>query len=68
MKNTNEGFKDSSITPHPLVIPREKYIWGLLKGPDYSRQNVIIEEVKGQGRSAFASKDFKAGNFVSMVV
>ncbi|XP_065919571.1 uncharacterized protein [Dysidea avara] len=61
---TNEGFQDNSTTPHPLATTKEKYLWGLLKGKQYSRQNVIVEEVSGRGRSAFAAKTFKAGDFV----
>ena len=62
--NTHEGFEDASTTLHPLATTMEKYLWGLLKGPEYSRQNVVVEEVESRGRSAFASKDFKAGDFV----
>ena len=58
--DTNEGFKDVSTTPHPLVTTK----WGLLKGELYSRENVIIEEVEGRGRSAYAAKAFKAGEFL----
>lgn len=24
---SNEGFEDSSNTPHPLATPKEKYLW-----------------------------------------
>jgi len=60
----NEGFKDDSETPHPLATPKEKYLWGLLKGRNFSRRNVDIKSVDGRGRSAFAAKPFKAGDFV----
>ena len=46
------------------MTPREKYLWGLLKGTQFSRKNVTIKEVTGRGRSAFAAKSFKAGDFV----
>jgi len=62
--DTNEGFKDTSTEPHPLATPREKYLWGLLKGTTFSRNIVQIEVVEGQGRSTFASRDFKAGDFI----
>jgi len=63
--NNNEGFKDSSDRPHPLATPREKYLWGILKGRDISRRNVIDKCVNdGRGRSAFAAKSFYAGDFV----
>ena len=47
-----------------MATPKEKYFWGLLKGQNYSRSNVIVMEVPGRGRSAFAAKPFTAGDFV----
>lgn len=35
-----------------------------MKGEEYSRENVIVEEVEGRGRSAFAARAFSAGDFV----
>ena len=37
---------------------------GLLHGKRQSKRNVIIGFVQGRGRSAFAKKDFKPGDFV----
>ena len=47
-----------------LATPAEKYLHRLLMGRDYSRSNVTIKEVEGIGRSAFANKNFSAGDFV----
>ena len=58
-----EEFEDISDSPNPLATPREKYLWGLLKGKRYARANIKIKEVKGRGRSAFAAKNFKPGDF-----
>jgi len=60
----SEGFKDDSDTPHSLANPKEKYMWGLLKGPHFSCRNVDIRSVGGRGRSAFAVKSFNVGGFV----
>ena len=57
-------MSDEDDRQNPLALPREKYLWGLLKGKKYSRANVSIAEVQGRGRSAFAAKDFAAGDFV----
>lgn len=62
--SSNEGFEDHTDTPHPLATPKEKYLWGFLKGTEFSRNNVTIRPVKGRGRSAFAAKSFNAGDFV----
>ena len=60
----NEGFKDDSDQPHVLATPKERYLWGLLKGRDFSRRNVTVKHVDGRGRSAFAAKAFNPGDFV----
>lgn len=60
----NEGFEDPQDTPHPLATTREKYLWGLYKGPGFSNKNVTIREVTGRDRSAFANRSFKSGDFV----
>ena len=60
----SKGFQDFSDIPHPLATPREKYLWGLLKGPEFSRKNVELRVVPGRGRSAFAARQFKGGDFV----
>jgi len=39
-------------------------MWGLLKGKAYSRRNVTIKQVENRGRSAFANRNFRAGDFV----
>ena len=59
-----EGFCDPTDTPNPLATTREKYLWGLMKGKNYARANIIVKEVQGRGRSAFAAKDFRGGDFV----
>lgn len=59
-----EGMSDTDDQPHRLATTHEKYLWGLLKGRDYGRSNVIIAEVEGRGRSAFAAWNFAAGDFV----
>ena len=59
-----EGFDDPSNTPNTIATPKEKYLWGLLKGRDYGRSNVNIKIVEERGRSGFAAKAFKAGDFV----
>lgn len=61
---SHEGFEDCNDTPHPLATTKEKYLWGLLKGSQFSRDNVIVKEVAGRGRSAFAARSFNAGDFV----
>lgn len=60
----HEGFSDSDDSPGELATPKECYLWGLLKGKGYSRRNVTIRMVKGRGRSAFAARSFKPGQFV----
>jgi len=61
----NEGFQDESDSPHPLATTKEKYLWGLMKGRNYSCKIVDIRNVDdGRGRSAFAAKSFDAGDFV----
>ena len=59
-----EGLSDSESIPGILATPAEKYQWGLLMGKSYSRANVRIMNVPGRGRSAFADRDFNAGDFV----
>ena len=44
-----EGFYDPTDTPNPLATTREKYLWGLLKGKEYARGNIIVKEVQGRG-------------------
>jgi len=48
----------------PYATPREKYLNGMLKGHKLSRKNVEIGYVASRKRSAFAAKDFNAGDFV----
>ena len=52
------------VIMHLLATAKEKYLWGLLKGRDFSRRNVIVKNMEGRGRSAFAAKSFNAGDFV----
>ena len=63
-ESNHEGFEDVSNSPNPLATPKEKYLWGLLKGKRYARENIAIKEVKGRGWSAFAAKNFKCGDFI----
>ena len=60
----NEGFADPNNAPNPIATTKEKYLWGLLKGKEYSRANVIVKETQDRGRSAFAARQFKDGDFV----
>ena len=46
------------------AAPKEKYFWGLLKGKDYSRSNVIVKEILSRECSTFASRPFTADDFV----
>ena len=57
-------FYDTTDNPNPLANPKERYLWGLLKGKEYSRANVTVKEVPGRGHSAFAAKNFRSGDFV----
>ena len=41
----NEGFQDGSDSPYPLATPKEKYLWGLMKGRSYSHKIVDIRNV-----------------------
>ena len=63
-----EGLSDNSNSASSdllsLATPAEKYLHRLLMSRDYSRSNVTIKEVEGIGRSAFANKNFSAGDFV----
>ena len=43
-----EGFSDDDDTPTNLATPRECYLWGLLKGKNYSRRNVTFRMVQGR--------------------
>jgi len=57
-------LSDSDTSPGPLATPVEKYKWGLLMGRAYSQANVEIKLVPGRRRSAFASHNFKSGDFM----
>ena len=65
-----EGLSDSSSSNSAsldllaLATPAEKYLHGLLMGKNHSKSNVAVKEVEGRGRSAFANKNFSAGDFV----
>ena len=48
----------------PYATPVEKYLNGLLHGKERSRRNVAVGVVAGRGRSGFAKRDFRPGNFV----
>ena len=57
-------MSDSDGEQNPLANPAERYFHGLLQGKAFSRSNVNIVEVPGRGRSAFAAKTFRAGDYV----
>lgn len=63
-----EGLSDSSLNCdselYELATPAEKYLRGLQMGKAHSRANVLIKEVEGRGRSAFAAHVFQSGDFV----
>ena len=63
---SDDELDDSSgdSSPVPYATCKEKYLHGLLRGKKLSRRNVTIGVVPGRGRSAFASKSFKPGDFV----
>ena len=48
----------------PYATCKEKYLNGLLHGKKRSRRNVTVAFVEGRGRSAFANKQLKPGDFV----
>ena len=61
-----EGLPDSASDgeQQELATPAEKYFHGILKGRQFSRNNVNNVEVPGRGRGAVAARDFRAGDFV----
>ena len=59
-----EEMTDSDSSPAPYATTKEKYLNGLLKGPALSRRHVDIGYVQGSQRTAYAAKDFYAGDFV----
>jgi len=61
---TREGLSESDGEQSSLATPAEKYFHGLLKGKAFSRANVIVKYQPGRGRSAFANRNFAAGDFV----
>lgn len=60
-----EGMSDSDNSIQiSTTTPAERYLWGLQRGKQLSRSNVLVANVKGRGRSAFAAKNFCPGDFV----
>lgn len=55
---------DMDSSPVPYATTKEKYLNGMLKGHKLSRRNVQIGYVAARKRSAFAARDFGAGDFV----
>lgn len=62
----DKALSDSDEEPFNLATPAEKYRWGLAKGRQFSRSNVIVNlsSSSQRGRSAFAAKRFSPGDFV----
>lgn len=50
-------------TPHIPWQLQKKNTYGFTE-KEYSRSNVIVKEVEGRGRSAFAAREFRAGDFI----
>ena len=59
-----EEMTDSDSSAAPYATTKEKYLNGLLKGPALSRRHVDIGYVRGRQRTAYAAKDFYAGDFL----
>ena len=59
-----ESLSDDDLQTSSISTPAENYLWGLERGKQYSRRNVVISVTKERGRSAFAARDFEAGAFV----
>ena len=48
----------------PYATHMEKYFNRLLHGKERSRKSVAVGVVAGRGRSGFAKRDFRPGDFV----
>lgn len=60
-----EGLSESDgEQQNPIATTYERYFHGLLKGKKFSRKNVSFSIMPGRGRSAFATRQFYAGDFV----
>ena len=55
---------DSDESLSNFATCEEKYLHGLMSGSSRSKRNVAVAIVEGRGRSAFAKRDFKPGDFV----
>jgi len=54
---------DDDVHQVDIATPAERYKWGLTKGPALSRNNVEVR-ASVRGRSAYAKRDFRPGDFV----
>ena len=61
-----EGLSDSDPEQSLVATVSEKYLHGLLRGKEFSRQNVEVKMLPGGTgqRGAFATKSFHAGDYV----
>ena len=59
--SSDSSDSDESV---PYATTKERYLKGLKHGRKRSKKNVLVGYVKGRGRSGFAARDFKAGDFV----
>lgn len=57
-------MSDTESSQAEYATCEEKYLHGLMCGSKRSKRNVQISSVEGRGRSAFARRNFKPGNFV----
>jgi len=48
MMTLMKDLSNIEVTPHILAPPKECYLWGLLKGKQFSRNNVVIRMVEGR--------------------
>lgn len=62
MTDTATESSDSPTMQCATIM--ERYLNGLMNAKKLSRRNVRVEHVSGRGRSAFAAKNFNAGDFV----
>jgi len=54
---------DDDVHQSDIATPAERNEWGLTKGPALSRSNVVVR-ASVRGRSAYANRDFRPGDFV----
>jgi len=54
---------DDDLHQSDIATPADINEWGLTKGPSLSRSNVVVR-ASVRGRSAYANRDFRPGDFV----